>query len=185
MFQSFDSITRFRIANAIAVYFGLNLLIPIINDLRGELLTPTVISLLMIFTTISVKLNKYITLLSISNVFKLGNIFHLLLTLSTFMYFYNHLYFIYLNAFLGIMEIAIFTSYSIQLDEYLAHKYPRDVARFKVYTNSKKADATLLGLGATAILTYYFNSDIVFILFIVYNILFSSWLLWNWKFFDN
>lgn len=184
MLNTFDEISRFRIINAIAVYFGLNLLIPIIADLRGELLSTAMISIIMITLTLSVKVNVYITRFSISTVYKLGNIFHLLLTISTVVYFYNPLWFVYLNAFLGIIEVAIFTSYSIQLDEYLAKKYSSTVARFKIYTNSKKADATLLGLGITSILSSYFNLNIIFILFIVYNAVFSLWLFWNWNYFD-
>jgi hypothetical protein len=184
MLNQFDEITRFRIINAIAVYFGLNILVPVIADLRGELLSPTMISIIMIALTVSVKLNEYITRFSISTVFKLGNIFHALLTVSTFIYFINPLLFVYTNAFLGIIEVAIFTSYSIQLDEYLAKKYSGQVAKFKIYTNSKKADATLLGLGLTALMTALLPLYIVFIIFIVYNAIFSFWLFWNWRFFD-
>jgi hypothetical protein len=183
--NAFDNITRFRIINAIAVYFGLNLLVPIINDLRGELLSSSVIAFIMIGLTLSVKLNKYITSFSISQVYKMGNVFHLLLTFSTFLYFYNPLYFIYVNASLGIIEIAIFTSYSIQLDEYLANKFPYQVAKFKIFVNSKKADATLSGLGITAVLTVIAPIEWVFILFIVYNTIFSGWLIWNWNFYDK
>lgn len=185
MFKSFDEITRFRIINAIVVYFGLNLLVPSIVNLRGELLTSTMISLIMIALTLSVKINNYITKFSISEVYKIGNIFHLFLTVSTLIYFYNPWYFIYLNAVLGIIEIAIFSSYSIQLDEYLAKNYPEKVKDFKIYRNSKMADSTLLGLGVSGVLTAFVSIDSVFVLFIIYNGIFSVWLFWNWRFFDR
>lgn len=183
--NSFDDITRFRIINAIAVVFGLNLLVPVINDLRGELLSSTMIAIIMIGTTLAVKFNAYVTALPISLVYKLGNIFHLALTALTLLYFVNPLYYVYVNAVLGIMEIAIFTSYSIQLDEHLAKTRPDIVGKFKVYVNSKKADAILLGLCITAGLTFVMGTDSIFILFIIYNTLFSMWLMKNWNFFDN
>lgn len=183
--DSFDEITRFRIINAIAVLFGLNLLIPVINDLRGELLTSSVIAVMMIGTTLAVKANQYIVRWDMTLVYKLGIIFHLLLTLATGLYFYDSMSYIYLNAVLGIIEISIFTSYSIQLDEHLAKTAPETVGRFKVYINSRKADSILLGLGITASMTFFLGVTSVFIIFIIYNGLFSIWLMKNWHFFDN
>lgn len=183
--NSFDSITKFRIINAIAVVFGLNLLIPVINDLRGELLTSSMIAVMMIGTTLAVKANEILVKLDMTLVYKLGNIFHLLLTISTAIYFFNPLLYVYINAVLGIIEIAIFTSYSIQLDEHIAKTSPHVLSRFKVYINSRKADAILFGLAVTASLTYLFGVNIVFICFMIYNTLFSIWLMKNWSFFDK
>ena len=183
--HQFDEVTQFRLINSIAVYFGLNLLAPVIVDLRGELLSSSTISIIMILVTASVKLNFIITKFSISTVFKIGTIFHILLTMSTFIYFINPLLYVYINAFLSIMELAIFTSYSIQLDEYLAKALPNRVAEFKIYSNSKKADAVLLGLGCTAVLTFLFSLKVVFCVFIIWNLLFSIWLFWNWRFYDE
>ena len=183
--HQFDEVTQFRLINSIAVYFGLNLLVPVIVDLRGELLSSSTISIIMILVTASVKLNFIITKFSISTVFKIGTIFHILLTMSTFIYFINPLLYVYINAFLSIMELAIFTSYRILLDEYLAKTLPNRVAEFKIYSNSKKADAVLLGLGCTAVLTFLFSLKVVFCVFIIWNLLFSIWLFWNWRFYDE
>ena len=183
--DTFDLVTRFRIINAVLVLYGLNLLIPVIADLRGELLSSSMISFIMIASTLSIKLNDIIVKYPISFVFKLGNIFHLLLTISTFVYFVHPLTYVYTNAFLGIFEVVIFTSYSIQLDEYLAKTNPGIMARFKVYTNSKKADAILLGLATTGLLTYFFGTPSIVTFFIVYNFMFSCWLIYNWNFFDK
>ena len=183
--KTFDEVTKFRIVNAILVRFGLNLLIPVIADLRGELLSSTVISFIMILSTLSIKMNNYMLRFKISTVFKLGNVFHLLLTIATLTYFIEPLTYIYLNALLGIFEVVIFTSYSIQLDEYLAKTNPGNLARFKVFTNSKTADAILLGLFITGSITYFFGIDAIVWCFIIYNFMFSSWLFYNWNFFEK
>ena len=183
--NQFDTITRFRLYNAFAVVFGLNLLIPVINDLRGELHTSSVIALMMIATTLAVKINSYLTKYSISFNYKLGNIFHLLLTVCTLLYFVDVKTYIYVNAALQILEIGIFSSYSIQLDEYLAKTNPTQMGKFRIYQNSKKADAILAGLGTTAVLTYFFNIEVVILCFLVYNTLFSAWLMYNWNFFNK
>ena len=185
MFKDFDCITRFRASNSLLVVFGVNLIIPIVMQLKGELLSAEVISLFMIGATLAVKMNRYLVKLSVSFVYKLGVVFHLLLTLSTFIYFYEPLHFVVFYSILGIIEVAVFTSFSIQLDQYLAKTNPDVFSKFRVFLNSKNADVIVLSLAITTLLIYLTNIKTVFIIFALYNAFFSARLVYNWNFFNR
>jgi hypothetical protein len=115
----------------------------------------------------------------------MGNILHVHLVLMAFMYFYSPLYFIYIESIVTIVEIAIFSSFSIKLDEYLAHNYPKDIKRFQILRNSGRADFTLTGLLVVSGVTYFYSIGSAVTIFIICNTIFLLWLFSNWKFFDN
>ena len=58
-FNKFDEVTRFRLINSFVLAAGMNLLYPVLADLKGEYLVAWVISAFMIIETLAVKTNRY------------------------------------------------------------------------------------------------------------------------------
>ncbi len=184
--KSFDTITRFRITNALLVMLGIHLIIPVLVDLRGELLSTTFISLILISSTLAVKSNKFfVQTFSLSQLYKIGVFIHFSFLIGGFLYFFNPLYFVIVDSFISILEMSILSSYSIKLDVYQAKNYPNDVEPFKIFRNTSIADAILLGLGLVALVSYFFSTDISVYIFIFYNSILSAYLFSNWNFYFN
>jgi len=91
---------------------------------------------------------------------------------------------IYLDSFLGIIEVAIFSSYSITLNNYLAKEYPNSMSSFQILRNSSYADGFLLGLGFITLIIYFSSIGYAIWSFIIFNVIFSIWLINNWRFYD-
>lgn len=181
--KTFDTLTQFRITNALLVMLGIYLILPVLVDLRGELLSTTFISLIFIATTLAVKSNKYfVENYSLSQLYKFGIFVHFLFLLGGFLYFIDPLYFVIVDSFISILEMSILSSYSIKLDVYQAKNFPQDVEPFKIFRNTSIADATLLGLGTVALISYFFSID-VSIIFIIFNTVLSFYLFSNWNFY--
>lgn len=184
--SSFDTVTQFRIRNALLIMFGIHLILPILIDLRGELLSTAFISMIMIATTLSMKTNQFfVDKFSISQLYKIGLFIHFTLLMGGFLYFINHFYFVVIDSLISILETAILLSYSIKLDVYQAKEFPEDVEAFKIFRNTSMADVILMGLGIVAFITYFFERDTAVYLFIIVNIPISVYLFKNWKFYDK
>ena len=184
--KTFDTLTQFRITNALLVMLGIYLILPVLVDLRGELLSTTFISLIFIATTLAVKSNKYfVENYSLSQLYKFGIFVHFLFLLGGFLYFIDPLYFVIVDSFISILEMSILSSYSIKLDVYQAKNFPQDVEPFKIFRNTSIADATLLGLGTVALISYFFSIDVSILIFIIFNTVLSFYLFSNWNFYNN
>ena len=184
--KEFDTITRFRLINAFLFGMGFYLILPVLMDLRGELLTATFITFILIVTTLSIKTNEYlVTNFSMSDLYKLGIFVHFIFTAGAFLYFYDKLMFVYVDSFVGIIEVAVFSSYRIKLDSYLATYYSETVSKFQVFRNSTFADATLIGLFITWFATYYGSNGYAITIFLGTNIMFMLWMTYNWNFIDK
>ena len=182
--KTFDTLTQFRITNALLVMLGIYLILPVLVDLRGELLSTTFISLIFIATTLAVKSNKYfVENYSLSQLYKFGIFVHFLFLLGGFLYFIDPLYFVIVDSFISILEMSILSSYSIKLDVYQAKNFPQDVEPFKIFRNTSIADATLLGLGTVALISYFFSIDVSILIFIIFNTVLSFYLFSNWNFY--
>lgn len=183
---TYDQVTSFRLLNVILVTFGLNIILPIIIDLRGELLSASVISLFMIMGVLAVKVNSFmVERFSISTLYKFGTVLHTFLLIVTGFYFFNQELFIVLDYMLGILLIASFSSYSIKLDVHLADNHPEDVQRFKIFRASVIADATLLGLGIASAISYFVSTDAAIWMFLIYHSAFELFLIFKWNYFDK
>ena len=184
--NSFDAITRFRLINAFLFGIGLYLVLPVLMDLRGELLTSTFITFILIVTTLSVKSNAYmVRTFDMSFLYKLGIFVHVLFTSGAILFFYDKLWFVYVDSFVGIVETAVFSAYRIKLDSYIAHHHSDTVSKFQVFRNSTFADATLIGLFIVWIATYFGGNNIAIWLFLGVNSMFMMWMVYNWNFIDN
>ena len=182
--KGFDKFTRFRLINAFIVAIGINLIIPILSDLKGEYLVSWIISIFLILETISVKTNRYfVDTFSISELYKISIFAHLSFTLVAILYFWNPLYMIYADMITAILDVSIFSAFSIKLNNYLTNNYPDSMSEFQIVRNSMYADGILLGLSIVTILSYLFGNSIVVIIFVIFNTIFSVYLIKNWNFY--
>jgi hypothetical protein len=184
--KEFDAVTRFRLINAFIIAAGMNLLYPVLADLKGEYLVAWIISAFMIIETLAVKTNRYfVDNFSLSQVYKLSVFAHINFTLVAGLYFWNPLYMIYGDMIAAILDVSIFSAFSIMLINYLTNNYPESMNEFQIVRNSIWADGILLGLIVVTGVTYFFGNSVAIILFLGFNTCFSGWLIWNWKFYDN
>ena len=184
--NDFDRVTKFRLINAFLIAAGMNLLFPVLADLKGEYLVAWIISAFMIIETLAVKTNRYITEnFKISTVYKFSVFAHINFTLVAALYFWNPLYMIYADMIGAILDVSIFSAFSIMLNNYLTNHYSENMNEFQIVRNSIWADGILLGLFTVTGLTYFFGNSVAIIAFLIFNIIFSGWLIKNWSFYDN
>lgn len=184
--KEFDAVTRYRLINAFIIAAGMNLLYPVLADLKGEYLVAWIISAFMILETLAVKTNRYfIENFSISQIYKLSIFAHINFTLVAVLYFWNPLYMIYADMIAAIIDVSIFSAFSIMLNNYLTNNYPESMNEFQIVKNSIWADGILIGLFTVTAITYFFGNSVAITVFLIFNILFSSWLIWNWNFYDS
>ena len=184
--KRFDKFTRFRLVNAFIVAIGVNLIIPIISDLKGEYLVSWIISAFLILETISIKTNRYfVDNFSIDRLYKISIFAHLSFTLVATLYFWNPLLMVYADMITAIIDVSIFSAFSIKLNNYLTDNYPDSMSEFQIIINSIYADGILLGLSIVTVLSYLFGNSIVVIIFIVFNTIFSIYLIKNWNFYSE
>lgn len=185
-FNKFDMVTRYRLINAFIIAAGMNLLYPVLADLKGEYLVAWIISAFMILETLAVKTNRYFTEnFSLSKIYKLSIFAHINFTIVASLYFWNPLYMIYGDMVAAIVDVSIFSAFSIALNNYLTNNYPESMNEFQIVKNSIWADGILIGLFTVTTITYFFGNSVAIVVFLIFNVLFSSWLIWNWKFYDN
>lgn len=177
--NSFEQITRFRLINAFLIAVGMNLFIHILIDLKCEILLAWFISVFMIVETIMIKLNEYfIEKFTMDQVYKMTIFAHLISFIIALSYFWSPTFMIYAEAVMGIVDIAIFSAFTIQLNNHIAENYPKDMSKFQIFRNSTWADGMLLGLGLAAFITFVADIGVGIISFAF----FSAWLIYNWNF---
>jgi len=181
----FDTITRFRLINAFLVSIGVGLLSPVLVILKGTLLSAWVISMFGIINTLSVKTNLYFSKKSLNYLYKTGVILHIFFVLTALLYFWNPFIMILIDSSLVIAEIAIFSSYGIVLNNHITNNYPDSMNDFQIVRNSTWADGTLIGLALSAGITTLFGLGGMVIAFVIFNSVFSGWMLYNWNFFNT
>jgi hypothetical protein len=131
-------------------------------------------------------MNDYIVnTFSISDVYKAGVVVHILLTITALLYFISPLMMIWLDSTLVIVETAVFSSYSVMLNNYLTDKFPKDMSSFQIVRNSSWADGALWGLGIITICTFLLPLSYAVGFFVLCNGLFGIWLIKNWRFYEN
>lgn len=184
--NTFDKITKFRLQNAFIYALGLNLLIPIMIDLKGEYLLPWVISMFLVIETLVVKTNHFMTSkFTMEQLFKMGIFAHCLVVSFVATYFINPNIMIYGNTISIIVQIGIFSAYSIKLNNYIINNYSESFHKFQVVRNSIIADGTILGLSIITGVLYFFNITIGLCLFITYNTIFILWMFYNYNIFKD
>ena len=185
-FKNFDKVSEFRLINSFLVAIGMSLLGPILITLKGTLLLPWIISVFAIAGMLAVKSNDYfVGRFSIGELFKMGNILHIFFVMVACIYFINPSIMIYLDSVLLIIEMAVFSAYSIVLNNYITEHYPKDMSNFQIVRNSSWSDGALIGLSIITITTYFYSVGVGIVIFVIYNTGFSIWLFYNWNFYDD
>lgn len=184
--NQFDKITKFRLQNSFIYALGINLMIPIMIDLKGEYLLPWVISAFLVIETLVVKTNHFMTkTFTMEQLYKMGIFAHILFVLFVCSYFYNPNIMIYGNTIIMIVHIAIFSAYSIKLNNYITTHFYDTFHKFQVIRNSIVADGTILGLSIITLVLYFFNISYGLFLFILFNSIFIIWMFINFNIFKN
>jgi len=185
-FKKFDKVTELRLINAFIVAIGIALLTPILVSLKGIYLAAWVISLFTIAQTLAVKTNKWVVShVTIEQMFKLSIIIHLLFITISAIYFISPLYMVIADSILGIVEVSLFTAFSISLNNYITDKHPDEMSNFQIVRNGSWADGFLFGLLVVTIITYFSTIGVAIGVFIVFNLIFSLWLITKWNFYTN
>lgn len=185
-FKNFDSVTELRLINAFIVAIGLALIAPVVISLKGIYLAAWVISLFAIAQALAVKTNQWIVHnVTIEYMFRIAILIHLLFIVLSGVYFYSPLLMIIFDSALGVVEVALFSSFSIALNNYITEQCPDDMSQFQIIRNSSYADGFLIGLLVTTFMTYFFSIGAAIIVFIVFNLSFSIWLMSKWNFYKG
>lgn len=179
----FDSVTTFRLINAFLVSIGMGLLAPVLIILKGTLLPAWAISMFGIVNTLSVKTNEYFSQFEVAFLYKLGVVLHIMFVLTALIYFVNPFLMILIDSTLVIAEVAVFSAYGIVLNNHIADNHPDSMGDFQIVRNSTWADGTLIGLALSAGITALFGLDGMVISFVLFNTLFSAWMIKNWNFY--
>lgn len=185
-FKNFDEVTEFRLKNAFIVALGMALLGPILISLKGVYLVPWIIAAFSIVQTLSIKMNGYVVkTFTLGQMYKMGIFIHILFVINSIIYFYSPVVMVWLDGIIALIEVAIFSSYSIKLNTYITDFYPDTMSTFQIVRNSTWADGYLIGLGIVTVLTYLGGVTPGIIAFICHNTFFSMWLIYHWNFFEN
>ena len=185
-FNKFDEVTRFRLINAFALAAGMNLLYPVLTQLKGEYLAAWIISSFMIIETLAVKTNRYfIDNFSLDSIYKLSCLAHINFTVVACLYFYDKNVMVYADMIAAILDVSVFSAFSIMLTNYLTDNFPENMSEFQIVRNSVWADGILIGLSLVTAITFFFGNDYAIIAFLIFNTSFSTWLVKNWNFYKN
>ena len=183
--KEFDKVTQFRLINAFCFALSFNIILPVILQLKGEIMPAYIISILMVLSTLSVKTNKFvIEKCTIPLLFKIGIFIHLIYLIASSIYFWDKTYFIYIDSLLGIIDIIFFSAISIKLNEYLALHYPDSVSGFGITRNNQYANGTLIGL-LIATVTSFYSVELTVLFSIIAGVVFSGWMLINWSYYES
>ena len=183
--RAFDKVTQFRLINAFLFALSFNIIMPVIIQLKGEIMAAYIISIFMILTTLSVKTNRFvIEKFTIPQLFKAGIFIHMMYLIASSIYFWDKTYFIYIDSTLGIIDIVFFSALSIKLNEYLAAHHPDFVSGFGITRNNQYANGTLAGL-LIATITSFYSVELTVALSIVVGMLFTLWMIKNWSYYES
>lgn len=181
-FNKFDTASNFRLKNAFIFAISINLIAPVLISLKGIYLLPWVISVFLILEALAVKTNSYFVNLSLDTLYKIGTTLNIILLFSASLYFFSPELMVYSFMIFSLFEIAIFSSYSIKLNNYIAENYISSMSSFQITRNSIWADGILIGL-ISSTLILMISTKAAIISFIIFNTLYAGWLLLNWNFY--
>jgi hypothetical protein len=165
---------------------GMNLLYPVITDLKGEYLVAWVISSFMILETLAIKTNRwFVDKYTLSQVYRMSVIAHINFTLIALLFFISPLYMVIGDSVAAIIDVTIFSAFSIMLTNHLTENHPESMSEFQIVRNSTWADGILIGLTLVTLITFFWGNAVAVTAFIIFNVCFSSWLVYNWNFFKD
>ncbi len=185
-FNKFDRVSKFRLINSFLVAIAMSLIAPIMITLKGTLLFAWIISMLAVAQMLAVKTNDYmVNNFTISNLYQMGVLLHFAIIIGTSLYFYSPLLMVWIDSVIVILEVAIFSAYSIVLNNHITDNYPKDMKNFQIVRNSSWADGALLGLLVVTLITFFGTIGQAVIVTVLFNIFFVIWMFTNWNFYKD
>ena len=164
--------------------FCFSIISPVLISLYGEQLLVWVISAFLILNNLALKTNKVVVKhFSICSLYRIGVLVVLLFIICYVLYFVSPFIMIVFQSCLTVLEIIIFSAYSIKLDEYLATNYPNTFKDFSIARNSLKTDGFLVGLGISTVLSLLFGDKIIILFTLFCLMVYLLWLLYNFNFY--
>jgi len=182
--KSLDKVSQFRLINAFFISIVMSLIAPVGVILKGTYMLAWIISLFSMSYIIAVKTNRFMVPLGNNTLYKLGIFLHMLYIICGILYFFNHELMIWTLCVLTFFEIVIISSYNVSLQNYITKYFPEDVPNFLIIKNETWADGNLIGLGLGTLFSLI-SLDLVMYVFIIFNVLFSAWMVRNWNFFPK
>jgi len=180
-FKTLDRITKFRLINSFIVTVLLSALITPIIMLQGLYMLPVMISVMAIMSTLAVKTNKFmVNRYSLDQMYKRGIIVQILYVFALLGFYFIPEITIYIISILTVLEIIIFSSFSIKLNVYITKFYPENVETYQILRNSIVADAKILGLIYSA-LFIGFGVGFIFYSTAFFHMIFTIWLIKNYN----
>ena len=184
--KQFDRVTEFRLKNAFFVAVGISIMTPILISLKGQYMLPWIISAFAIAQALSVKTNGwFVSTFTLSQFLKIIIGFHIIFVITALTFFYSPTLMIWLSSIVAIIESTVFSAYSIVLNNYITDNYPKSMSTFQITRNGIWSDGFLLGLTTVTLITFFSEISSAIIIFMVFNSLYSLWLLYNINFYFN
>jgi len=176
--KNFDDVTKLRIINLGFISFSMGLIAPIETSLKGTYLLPWVISIFSILHTLAVKTNSYmINKLRLQDFYDIGILIHFLYIPIFLLFFYSAPLMVYASLTLMVVEVMVFSAFSIKLNTYLVDNFPQKMESFQVTRNSVGADSSIFGMSLAIIIDLFFGIGGSIIVFVILNLLLSLWLI--------
>ena len=176
-----DRISEFRLENGIYFMFIFALLQPILMKLNGLHLSISVIAGFAFIKMASAKMdNIVIYKYNIEQIWKFGIWLNILMTFMLIIFFIDEIWFVVVMSLINVLEMMVFSSYAILLDEHLAFSKPHLTKVYKGIRSTRYADVGMLGLAISGIIGMY-SIYIVIVAQVMY-IIFS---IKNYNFYDK
>ena len=182
--KQFDKITEFRLLNSFLSAILMSILGPIIIILQGSMMLSWVISLFSTIGVVAIKMNSYMCdTFSLSTIFKMLIILDVLLVVFGIIYFISPYVATWFLMFFGILEVVVYSTYTIMLNNYITENFPESMNNFQIIKNSIWADGALLGGTLISFATFFGGISVGVVIFTIIAFFTSSWLVYNWNFY--
>jgi hypothetical protein len=186
--NSFDPVTWFRLVNLFLITVCIGITAPLIISLKGIYMTLWIITAFSIAATFAKKANKRLINKTMSELYRMLTIANLGIQFFLAMYFVDPIWgpeiAVYGISLMGLFEIMIVTAYGIQLNNWIATKYPSSMKDFGVMKADLSANGQLVAMGLAGGLSFIGSDAIVAAALAIYTMV-NIWYIYNWSFLKN
>jgi len=185
-FSKLSDITKFRLENLFLVVFLFGLLTPLITSFKGiylhlgDISAPTILSIFFIISSLIGLLNDWVLEnFNLTSLFKGVILFHTVYIFVLLIYFIDPTVMMFIDMFLGMFDMLLFTAYSIALGNFVAY-FEND--KFQIFQNLRNKIliiSAILGSSISTLINYFFSDGTVILIFILGNMFFIIYLLKN------
>jgi len=161
--NKFDEVTKIRLILLAAILILISLITPVISSLYYLLNikfdnyiieSVTIISAIGFLKNIGLKFIKHImNNISFSNIYKILIGFDILWGFSSLLYFYNPVYFIWVDSIISMIHATFLMAFSNSLSNYMTYFNADKYTMFQNYRNDLMSEFTILGMVLSIIFT--------------------------------